>query len=461
MVLHIPTGFFGLLMRRPDSRRIRVCRLASLILMVFLLHLGCSKEPERLTIVFSNDTMGKIRSCGCPKNDLGGLGRQATFVRTARDTAQHLLLLDGGDFFGTQINYGKEKADVSMKSMIRMEYDGIAPGEAEFSMGFEYFRDRAREIDLPVILSNVYDGQTGELLFPAHKIVTYPSGLRVGLIGVFGDKIPLPPQVEAGSIEIKSPISRVRSELKAIRAEVDLVAILAHMGFNEARDLAIKLDGIDIIILGHEGRPMRSTRQFNGAYLLQVPKEGRFLGVAHAVLNAERKIADLTVQQQPMSKAFIDDEAIVKLFKAYDIDIALKEKSTAPTGVTNPGQTVRKPFVADGKCRECHAEIADSWAASRHAAAFDILVEQSRDYDRDCTPCHTTGFYDVGGFVNAKSTPDLVHVQCESCHGNGFDHSSDPGRKTGKNAGATCAVCHTEQWTPSFDFSSKWQIIAH
>lgn len=423
--------------------------------------MGCSKEPERLTIVFSNDTMGKIRSCGCPKNDLGGLGRRATFVHAVRDTAQHLLVLDAGDFFGTQINYGKEKADLTMKSMKLMGYDALVPGEAEFSLGMDYFRERVRDLSLPAILANVYDAQTGKQLFPSHKIVSFPGGLRVGLVGVIGEKIALPPQVDAGTIEIKSPLSRVRAVIETLRPEVDLIVILAHMGFTEARNLAMNQNGIDIIIFGHDGRPSRSTRIFNGAYLLQVPKEGKYIGIASASLGPEKKILRLLADQQPISNVFADDEAVVKLFKAYDIDIALKENATLPTGVTHPGQTVRKPFVTAEKCKECHERIYDAWQRTSHASAFDTLEVGSRGFDRDCTPCHSTGFYDVGGFVNSASTPSLKHVQCEACHGNGHDHSDDPEKKMGKNAQTSCAVCHTDEWSPSFDFAASWRKIAH
>lgn len=447
-------GRIGALAARPAGR-------ASLVALCFLLAFGCSKKPERLTIVFSNDMMGKIRSCGCPSNDLGGMGRMATLVKTVRDTAGAVLLLDGGDFFGTEINYGKEKADLTMKSMELMKYDGVVPGETEFGLGTEYFVRRAREVRLPVVLANVFDARTDSLLFPPHTVVTLSGGLRVGLTGVLSDRIKLPPQVEPGSLAVKSPLALVQKAVKSLRPGVDLVVVLAHMDIGEARDLALKTDGIDLVVCGHQGRPMRNTRQFNGAYLLQVPKEGRYMGVAGAVLNERRKIERLAVQQQPISNVFADDEAIVKLFKAYDIDIALKEKVSAPTGLTRPDQTVRKPFATARACGECHEDIFQKWKASVHAGAFGILREGSRDFDRDCTPCHTTGFYEVGGFVNAGSTPDLIDVQCEACHGNGYDHAKNPAEKTHKDAKTACAACHDAQWSPHFDFPSYWRKIAH
>lgn len=441
-------------------RQIHVAVSICLLMLGFMS--GCSrKEPDRLTIIFSNDTMGKIRSCGCPKNDLGGLGRRTTFIHAVRDTARALLVVDGGDFFGMQINYGKEKADLTMKSMVLMGYDAAVPGEAEFSLGADYLHTRAGEIGLPLLACNIMDAGSGKPLFPSYKVVTYPDGLRIGLIGVFGEKMQMPPQVEPGTLRIASPLQRVRAIMEKLQPETDLIVVIAHMEFHGARELAQKQDGIDLIVYGHHGRPMRTTRQINGAYLLQVPREGKYVGIATAILGPDRRIESLAVKQQPMSKEFSDDEAVVKLFDAYDINIALKEKSVMPTGVTDPSRTVRKPFVTAGRCKECHEAIFESWRTTRHAAAFDTLIALSRNYDRDCTPCHTTGFYNIGGFVNAATTPDLVNVQCEACHGNGFDHSAHPGTKTAGLAHDSCMPCHTEEWSPAFDATAEWRKIAH
>ena len=76
-------------------------------------------KPERLAIVYTNDVRGEIRSCGCASHDLGGLGRRTTFMRVFRDTTTaDVLLVVAGDFFSASINYGKEKAELAMKSGI-------------------------------------------------------------------------------------------------------------------------------------------------------------------------------------------------------------------------------------------------------------------------------------------------------------------------------------------------------
>lgn len=412
-------------------------------------------KPKRLAIVYTNDVRGEIRSCGCATHDLGGLGRRATFMRVLRDTTDaDVLLLDAGDFFSASINYGKEKAELAMKSMVLMNYDAVVPGEKEFGFGIEYFHARAREVGLPALASNLFDAAGDTLVFPASREVTLRSGLRVGLIGVVSDRIKMPPQVLAGTVEIRDPAASVQSAVDAIRPRVDVIVVLAHMSRGETKNFAEQLKGVDVVVQGHDGLPMRHVQRWGEPYVLQVSAKGMYVGVAHATLDRSKRVASLTNSVIGLDKKFVDDEAVGKLFTAYDIDIAVQEKAALPASVPTA-------FAGANACQACHASIFAKWETTRHAHAFDVLTGQHREFDRDCTPCHTTGFFKQGGFVNASATPHLAGVQCESCHGNGFAHAKDPKVKTDTVAKSTCRSCHTAEQTPEFEFTEFWGRIDH
>ena len=412
-------------------------------------------RPERLAIVYTNDVRGEIRSCGCALHDLGGLGRRATFMRVLRDTTTaDVLLVDAGDFFSASINYGKEKAELAMKSMALMNYDGVVPGEKEFGFGIEYFQTRAKAAGLPVLASNLYDAAADTLLFPASRVVTLRSGLRVGLIGVLSEKIKMPPQVPAGAVEVRDPAANVQAAADAVRPNADVIVVLAHMSRGETKGLAEQLKGVDVVVQGHDGLPMRHVQRWGEPYVLQVSAKGMYVGMAYATLDRSKRVATLTSSIVGLDKKFVDDEAVGKLFAAYDIDIAEREKAKLPASVATA-------FAGANTCQPCHAAIFAKWEGTRHAHAFEVLTAQKREFDRDCTPCHTTGFFKQGGFVNASATPHLGGVQCESCHGNGFAHAKDPKVKTETAAKSTCRGCHTAEQTPEFEFTEFWSRIDH
>jgi hypothetical protein len=202
----------------------------------------------------------------------------------------------------------------------------------------------------------------------------------------------------------------------------------------------------------------------SNAYALQVSGEGRYVGLAWALLGRgpdEPPIYYLTAGSSPLSNDYPDDEAVAKLFRSYDLSIAAKEKSGVPAGVFEARSGIGRPFMGAETCKDCHEDIYDQWAGTPHAHAFEILVREEREYDRDCTPCHTTGFYKHGGFENLERTPELIHVQCESCHGNGYEHANDPDVATGVDASEACVGCHNSQQTPDFDFETFWSRIEH
>jgi 2',3'-cyclic-nucleotide 2'-phosphodiesterase (5'-nucleotidase family) len=254
------------------------------------------REPSRpapLTIAYSNDLHGEIRSCGCAAHDLGGLGRRATFLAALADTAEgDVLRVEAGDFFGAGINYGTEKAEVTMKSMALMGYHGVVPGEDEFGFGIDYIVRRAREVGLPLLAANLYDAAGDSLLFAPSRIVTLESGRRVALVGVLGSTLKLPPQAD-GKLAIRDPLPAAQAQVDSLRSQADLVVVLAHMPRGEAQRFATDLAGVDVVLHGHDGRPMRQTRKFGGTYMLQLTARGLYMGVARATFAPAGSIATI------------------------------------------------------------------------------------------------------------------------------------------------------------------------
>jgi predicted CXXCH cytochrome family protein len=180
------------------------------------------------------------------------------------------------------------------------------------------------------------------------------------------------------------------------------------------------------------------------------------VGLAWATLDTKDGIVSLATDVRPLDEAYADHEAIVKLYRSYDMEIASVESQRISTGMPT-----ESAFAGDGACKECHQAIYDQWLSTKHAHAFDILVREGREFDRDCTPCHTAGFHEIGGFMSAVDTPDLKNVQCESCHGNSAAHARTPIVKTPTNARNVCTSCHSEEQTPDFKFNTYWPKIAH
>lgn len=97
-------------------------------------------------------------------------------------------------------------------------------------------------------------------------------------------------------------------------------------------------------------------------------------------------------------------------------------------------KTPSPSYVGTDVCKRCHLVQYLSWLNTDMARAFDILkpnmraeakrkagFDPAKDYTREgkCLRCHTTGYGRPGGFKSLQETPDMIGVQCETCHGPG------------------------------------------
>jgi predicted CXXCH cytochrome family protein len=122
-------------------------------------------------------------------------------------------------------------------------------------------------------------------------------------------------------------------------------------------------------------------------------------------------------------------------------------------------------------CGNCHVGHQSDWSTSAHSGAFQTLASNP-GAQPFCYTCHTVS--DKGNAVAGPAGWDLVEdpayhdVQCENCHGPGFDHVTapdTPGNQplahvsvTGADSAASCASCHAGTHHP---FVEEWSQSLH
>ena len=120
------------------------------------------------------------------------------------------------------------------------------------------------------------------------------------------------------------------------------------------------------------------------------------------------------------------------------------------------------PFIGAAACKNCHPGAYQKWAESKHAKAYDTLINAGKDKDPECVSCHVVGFSEKGGFISKKESPQFTHVQCENCHGPRKAHSLNPTLKKSKHeARKVCTSCHHVPHSSNFVFDGYWKNIQH
>ncbi len=118
-------------------------------------------------------------------------------------------------------------------------------------------------------------------------------------------------------------------------------------------------------------------------------------------------------------------------------------------------------YIGAKNCAKCHEEIAESWAETPHARAFEHLKKEGKDTTPGCVKCHSVAYEQDGGFIDMELTPELAGVQCESCHGPGMKHrdTEDPAHIIRNTKKQGCRTCHTPGQDANFDFATNVKKI--
>lgn len=120
-------------------------------------------------------------------------------------------------------------------------------------------------------------------------------------------------------------------------------------------------------------------------------------------------------------------------------------------------------------CGNCHVDKQTSWAGTKHSHAWEDL-QASGHASASCELCHTVN--SLGNIATSPAGFEVVQdsayhdVQCEACHGPGFQHVQAPNQlneplasiqaDTGVTVG--CGACHTGIHNP---FVDQWVQSAH
>jgi len=408
-----------------------------------------------LTLVYSSDELGDIRSAGCPKADLGGLGRREAFVRKTRDETPHMLLLHAGGLFGERGPQGELKAQVAIDSLAEMRYDAVTIGDRELNYGRSFLSRAMSRGDVPYMSTNVVDADSHEPFAPSpHLVKKMPWVCDVVILGVTSQRFQK--QLAAHGLKLLPVEETVRRYIKGIEKDGTFVVVLAYTDRDEASRLARQVAGIDLIVVGdirRVGQPKQQAWREGQTLLVQGQPKGRAVGRIDITLDRQAKVITTKNVSIPMANTWAEPDQFARRFRQYEAAVKALPRKAIANG--------ERRYATSRHCLTCHEQAAEAWQNSRHARAFDAVVKRGQQYDPECIGCHVLGYGKEGGFVSIDQTPELANVQCENCHGTGLDHVADTQPSYGGRASASCVRCHVEDFSPNFQYGPYWAKIAH
>jgi len=165
-----------------------------------------------------------------------------------------------------------------------------------------------------------------------------------------------------------------------------------------------------------------------------------------------------------LKKNLPNDTATADLLSKLNQEIRQLHKKSRTSPKTAKTTTIpHNNMVGFSLCATCHPVQTDFWKTTDHASAYATLVQNEKQLDLECLPCHLTLNMQrtrPGRMVDKRFLyfpEELQSVGCESCHGAGKQHSQSPEkfklvRLPSKNI---CLACHTPDHDDNFEYENK------
>jgi len=414
-------------------------------------------QENAVTLLITGEQMGRLRPCGCTKETVGGLTRRATVVRRLREEiGAEVLLLDNG---GIVMETGRQqeiKYDITVAAMHVMEYDASGVGFLDLGLGIDRIEANAIDASFPFIAANLIR-RDGTRPLARSKVLQTPSGRRVGLMAILGERFRIDLSRIAPSLELVNPEDVVRGLAAELRPRCDLIVLLSHAPVEETRSLVRTVPGIDVAVTGYliekpfpepetVGRTLVIGTGLHGKWLarltVRLDREGRPIRNEEGVIRHDYAPVFLggDVEEDDHVAEFLEDYRLAVIDERIIDDIPREQLE----------DTV---YLGTDSCVRCHRPQFRKWITTEHAGALRTLEEDGTDRDPECVVCHVIGLEYIGGFRDRQRTPALANVACEQCHGPGAAHAENVLAPYQRPVEKDCRVCHDPENSPEFKFS--------
>lgn len=230
-----------------------------------------------ITIVYSANTVGKLRVCSCPGDPYGGLSERVTLVKQLRQQEDPFLLVDAGNMVSV---YGKVevKASSVIRMMNLMKYDVAGAGRLEMYNGIELAHKLGDMADFPILSTSFTLKETGELVYEPYVILPV-NGQKVGIVSVSDSTCFITVSSKKPEFSLLSLESSLKPVLEKLAGEVDFIVALSHMASEGNKKLLAGYPQIDLVVQSHGNERFKNPVHTSHGILVAPGQRGQFIGL--------------------------------------------------------------------------------------------------------------------------------------------------------------------------------------
>ena len=269
-----------------------VIAAASGFLFAALFALAAAAAPAKLTLLHVNDVY-QIS----PSGGHGGLAELMTLMEAERARNENTVATFGGDLLSPSVMSGLTKGEQMINLFNAMGFDVGVFGNHEFDFGDDVLAQRIRESEFPWLATNVKNSDGAPFGGADNFWTTQVGDYKVGFFGLLTPETDILSSPGEG-VTFEPPIAAAQAAVDALREQgADVVIALTHLEIADDRRLAASVNGLDVILGGHDHDPI--TFYEGGVLIQKSGTDAQFLGVVDLEIDAVERRGQTSIVVRP------------------------------------------------------------------------------------------------------------------------------------------------------------------
>lgn len=320
-----------------------------IICVLFIAAFSINAQSVRLKIIETSDVHGMVFPYDFlnEKETSHSLSHLSSYLKNEREDSTFTeILLDNGDILqGTPLVYYYNFIDTTSthayaEAMNFLQYDAATIGNHDIEAGHAVYDKFRKQINFTWLAANAVRTDNKKPYFQPYQIIE-KNGFKIAVIGLITPHIPnwLPENIWKG-MYFEDMVESADKWVKAVKKneKPDLIIGLFHAGFdftygnqneatfkneNASQIVAKKVDGFDIVFVGHDhqGWDTVITNNFgNIVQILGTTSSARNIAVAEVLLNKsnQKTIKEIDGYLHDLSEYEADKEFLKIFQNSYD-----------------------------------------------------------------------------------------------------------------------------------------------
>lgn len=209
---------------------------------------GCKESVIVLIDFYAiNDLHGKLDDT----DSQGGVDELTTYLKNAKKTDDHTVLLSSGDMWQGSAESNTTKGKIITDWMNELDFVSMTLGNHEYDWGEGAIKENDKIAKFPFLAINVYNKTTNKRVdYADTSVIVERGGIKIGIIGAIGDCYSsiASEQVENVYFKVKNDLTAlVKAESQKLKqAGADIIVYSIHDGYGSSKTGASQITELNL-----------------------------------------------------------------------------------------------------------------------------------------------------------------------------------------------------------------------